>query len=93
MHADASFVPPLVYAMMGTSKHMAVGPVATASLVMASVLETEVQPAENPTLYMHLALTATFFGGIFQAALGILRLQLDDRRYKIEKLNTHSQAL
>ncbi|XP_042472033.1 sulfate transporter 3.1-like [Zingiber officinale] len=70
----ASFVPPLVYAMMGTSKHMAVGPVATASLVMASLLESEVVPAENPTLYLHLALTATLLGGIFQAALGILRL-------------------
>lgn len=69
-------MPPLVYAAMGTSKHLAVGPVATASLVMAAILEQEVPSAKDPTLYMRLALTATFFAGCFQAALGILRCLL-----------------
>ncbi|KAB5537877.1 hypothetical protein DKX38_015410 [Salix brachista] len=70
----SSFVPPLVYAMLGSSKDLAVGTVAVASLLIASMLGKEVNPNENPKLYLQLALTATFFAGIFQAALGFLRL-------------------
>ncbi|XP_058085033.1 sulfate transporter 3.1-like isoform X4 [Magnolia sinica] len=70
----SSFVPPLVYAMMGSSRDLAVGTVAVASLLMASMLGKEVSAIENPKLYMHLAFTATFFAGVFQAALGFLRL-------------------
>ncbi|TXG63699.1 hypothetical protein EZV62_010693 [Acer yangbiense] len=70
----SSFIPPLVYAMMGSSKDLAVGTVAVASLLTASMLGSEVNATENPTLYLHLAFTATFFAGVFQASLGLLRL-------------------
>ncbi|KAK3013777.1 hypothetical protein RJ639_010136 [Escallonia herrerae] len=70
----SSFVPPLVYAMMGSSRDLAVGTVAVASLLTASMLGNEVNANENPTLYLHLAFTATFFAGLLQASLGILRL-------------------
>jgi hypothetical protein len=70
---DSSFVPPLVYALMGSSKDLAVGTVAVASLLIGSMLSSEVSPTENPALYLHLALTATFFAGVFQASLGLLR--------------------
>ncbi|KAK9086952.1 hypothetical protein Syun_029346 [Stephania yunnanensis] len=70
----SSFVPPLIYAMMGSSRDLAVGTVAVASLLMASMLGDEVSAAQQPTLYLHLAFTATFFAGVFQAALGLLRL-------------------
>ncbi|CAN6558439.1 unnamed protein product [Malus baccata var. baccata] len=70
----SSFVPPLIYAMMGSSRDLAVGTVAVASLLTASMLGAEVNAAENPTLYLHLAFTATFFAGVFQASLGLLRL-------------------
>ncbi|CAL5436932.1 unnamed protein product [Camellia sinensis] len=70
----SSFVPPLVYAVMGSSRDLAVGTVAVASLLTASMLGDEVNAKENPTLYLHLAFTATFFAGAFQASLGILRL-------------------
>lgn len=70
---DGSFVPPLVYATMGSSKDLAVGPVAIASLLMSAMLGKEVSPTENPKLYLQLALTATLFAGAFQAALGLLR--------------------
>ncbi|XP_019260377.1 PREDICTED: sulfate transporter 3.1-like isoform X2 [Nicotiana attenuata] len=70
----SSFVPPLVYAVMGSSRDLAVGTVAVASLLISSMLGDEVNPTENPTLYLHLAFTATFFTGIFEAALGIFRL-------------------
>ena len=73
MNADSSFVPPLVYAMLGTSRDLAVGTVAVGSLLIGSMLGKEVSPTQNPKLYVQLAFTATFFAGVFQAALGFLR--------------------
>ncbi|KAH1072033.1 hypothetical protein J1N35_024361 [Gossypium stocksii] len=70
----SSFIPPLVYAMMGSSRDLAVGTVAVASLLTASMLGQEVNAAQNPTLFLHLAFTATLFAGILQASLGLLRL-------------------
>ncbi|KAF7150332.1 hypothetical protein RHSIM_Rhsim02G0028300 [Rhododendron simsii] len=70
----SSFVPPLVYAMLGSSKDLGVGTVAVASLLISSMLTKEVNPIQNPKLYVQLALTSTFFAGVFQAALGFLRL-------------------
>ncbi|KAH6757379.1 hypothetical protein C2S51_038853 [Perilla frutescens var. frutescens] len=70
----SSFVPPLVYAIMGSSRDLAVGTVAVASLLTASMLGEVVDVQQNPQLYIHLAFTATFFAGLFEAALGIFRL-------------------
>nr|GMD18612.1 sulfate transporter 3.1-like [Ipomoea batatas] len=70
----SSFIPPLIYAVMGSSRDLAVGTVAVASLLTASMLGSEVNAAENPTLYLHLAFTATFFAGLFETALGVFRL-------------------
>lgn len=70
----SSFVPPLIYAVMGSSRDLAVGTVAVVSILIASTLGNEVNPAENPELYLHLAFTTTFFAGVLQAALGIARL-------------------
>ncbi|CAL0331296.1 unnamed protein product [Lupinus luteus] len=70
----SSFVPPLVYAVLGSSRDLAVGPVSIASLVMGSMLRQEVSPTQDPLLFLQLAFTSTFFAGLFQASLGILRL-------------------
>ncbi|KAL4559972.1 hypothetical protein LXL04_032120 [Taraxacum kok-saghyz] len=70
----SSFVPPLIYAVLGSSKHLAVGPVSIASLVMGTMLNDAVSYSLNPVLYLKLAFTATFFAGLFQASLGFLRL-------------------
>ncbi|KAL1351536.1 hypothetical protein HN51_015450 [Arachis hypogaea] len=70
----SSFIPPLIYAMMGSSRDLAVGTVAVGSLLMASMLGKEVNYIHNPQLYLHLAFTATFFAGVFQASLGLFRL-------------------
>ncbi|XP_010487443.1 PREDICTED: probable sulfate transporter 3.4 isoform X1 [Camelina sativa] len=70
----SSFVPPLIYAVLGSSKHLAVGPVSIASLVMGSMLSESVSPTQDPILYLQLAFTSTFFAGLFQASLGLLRL-------------------
>jgi sulfate transporter 3 len=72
--ADSSFVPPLIYALLGSSRDLAVGPVSIASLVMGSMLREAVAPEQQPILYLQLAFTATFFAGLFQASLGFLRL-------------------
>ncbi|XP_020598542.1 probable sulfate transporter 3.4, partial [Phalaenopsis equestris] len=70
----SSFVPPLIYSVFGSSRDLAVGPVSIASLVMGSMLREAVSPENEPTLYLQLAFTATFFAGLFQASLGFLRL-------------------
>ncbi|KAI3737620.1 hypothetical protein L2E82_27628 [Cichorium intybus] len=70
----SSFVPPLIYAVLGSSKHLAVGPVSIASLVMGTMLNDAVSYSLNPVLYLKLAFTATFFAGLCQASLGFLRL-------------------
>jgi MFS superfamily sulfate permease-like transporter len=41
-NADSSFIPPLVYAIMGTSRDLAVGTIAFASLFTGSMLGKEV---------------------------------------------------
>ncbi|CAN6456309.1 unnamed protein product [Victoria cruziana] len=70
----SSFVPPLIYAVLGSSRDLAVGPVSIASLVMGSMLREAVSPVHQPLLFLQLAFTATFFAGAFQASLGFLRL-------------------
>lgn len=70
----SSFVPALVYSLLGSSRHLGVGPVSIASLVLGSMLSESVSYNEDPVLYLKLAFTATFFAGLFQASLGILRL-------------------
>jgi sulfate transporter 3 len=66
-------VPPLIYAILGSSSHLGVGPVSIASLIMGSMLSETVSPRDEPILYLKLAFTATFFAGLFQASLGLLR--------------------
>ncbi|CAO2826503.1 unnamed protein product [Amaranthus hypochondriacus] len=70
----SSFVPPLVYAMMGSSKDLAVGTVAVGSLLTGTMLSSVVNPNENPKLFLHLAFTATLVAGLLEATLGFLRL-------------------
>ncbi|KAK7275737.1 hypothetical protein RIF29_16859 [Crotalaria pallida] len=70
----SSFVPPLIYAVMGSSRDIAIGPVAVVSLLLGTLLQNEIDPIANPTDYRRLAFTATFFAGITQATLGVFRL-------------------
>ncbi|CAL9246726.1 unnamed protein product [Arabidopsis halleri] len=70
----SSFVPPLVYAVLGSSRDLAVGTVAVASLLTGAMLSKEVDAEKDPKLYLHLAFTATFFAGVFEASLGFFRL-------------------
>ncbi|KAJ4715674.1 Sulfate transporter 1.1 [Melia azedarach] len=69
-----SVVPPLIYAVMGTSREIAIGPVAVVSLLISSLMQNVEDPVANPIAYRNYVLTATFFAGIFQASFGLLRL-------------------
>ncbi|KAJ0233939.1 Sulfate transporter 2.1 [Hirschfeldia incana] len=69
-----SVVPPLIYAVMGTSREIAIGPVAVVSLLVSSMLTKLIDPETDPLGYRKLVLTTTFFAGIFQASFGIFRL-------------------
>ncbi|VVB17097.1 unnamed protein product [Arabis nemorensis] len=71
----SSFVPPFVYAVFGSSNNLAVGTVAACSLLIAETIG-ENMSKEKPDLYLHLVFTATFITGVFQFALGFLRLGL-----------------
>ncbi|XP_064973020.1 sulfate transporter 1.3 isoform X2 [Musa acuminata AAA Group] len=70
----SSFVPPLIYAVMGSSRDIAIGPVAVVSLLLGTLLQNEVDPLNDKEEYRRLAFTATFFAGVTQATLGFLRL-------------------
>ncbi|KAE8687519.1 Sulfate transporter 3.1 [Hibiscus syriacus] len=70
----SSFVPPFIYALFGSSKNLAVGTVAACSLLLHETLGAAVSSKDDPTLYLHLIFTSTFFTGIFQTALGFSRL-------------------
>jgi len=58
---------------MGSSRELAIGPVALVSLMMATLLQKEFDPIKQAADYHRLAFTATFFAGITQPALGFLR--------------------
>ncbi|XP_050375635.1 probable sulfate transporter 3.5 [Argentina anserina] len=69
-----SFVPPLVYAVFGDSKYMAVGNVASASLLIKDIISQVVTPEENQTLFLHMIFTTTLVTGVMQIVMGALRL-------------------
>ncbi|KAJ3702651.1 hypothetical protein LUZ61_006356 [Rhynchospora tenuis] len=69
-----SVVPPLIYAVMGSSREIAIGPVAVVSLLLSSMIQRIVDPTVDPDTYLKLVFTVTFLTGIFQASFGLLRL-------------------
>lgn len=73
MDSDTSVVPPLVYALMGSSREIAIGPVAVVSLLLSSMIQNIQDPMTDPGAYRRLVFTATFFAGTFQAIFGLLR--------------------
>ncbi|XP_010538958.1 PREDICTED: sulfate transporter 1.1-like [Tarenaya hassleriana] len=70
----SSVVPPLVYAFMGSSRDIAIGPVSVVSLLLGTMLQDVIDPVKHPREYRRLAFTATFFAGIVEASLGFFRL-------------------
>lgn len=73
---DTSVVPPLIYAVMGTSREIAIGPVAVVSLLLSSMIQKVVDPAADPATYRSLVFTVTFLAGVFQVCFGLFRYGL-----------------
>lgn len=81
-----AFVPPLIYSLFGTSKQLAVGPVAVTSTLLGNGLD-KIFPNNPNTLdpnnpvdpnlqmqYNHAAVQVAFVAGFFYTAVGVLRL-------------------
>lgn len=68
----ASVIPILVYALLGTSRQLAVGPVAMVSLLTASSVSMLAESGTDQ--YIMLAITLALLVGIIQFLLGIFRL-------------------
>ena len=66
-------IPILTYAILGTSRQLAVGPVAMVALLTAAACRRW-DPAEDPVQYQQLASTLAFVG-VFQAGMGFFRLE------------------
>lgn len=68
----ASIVPPLVYALLGTSRTLAVGPVAVAAVMVAAALTP--YAGGDPDKYLTGAMILSALTGTILLALGLLRL-------------------
>ena len=68
----ASTIPILIYALFGSSRHLAVGPVAIISLLVFTGVSQIAQPGTSE--YLSIVLLLTFMVGVMQFALGIFRL-------------------
>ncbi|KAL2230271.1 UNVERIFIED_CONTAM: Sulfate transporter 4.1, chloroplastic [Sesamum indicum] len=68
----SGFVPIFVYAVFGSSRQLAIGPVALTSLLVSNVLGSIVDSSE--ALYTELAILLALMVGVFECIMGLLRL-------------------
>jgi len=70
----AAFLPPAVAALFGSSRHLATGPVAMASLISAAAVQSVVPVGSED--YIVYALLLALMVGVLRLGLGLLRLGL-----------------
>ena len=70
----ASFLPPLIAALFGSSRQLATGPVAVVSLLTATTLEPLATAGSQQ--YIAYAVLLALLVGVFQLSLGVLKLGL-----------------
>jgi len=68
----ASFLPPMIAAIFGSSRQLATGPVAVVSLMTVAALEP--LATANPEGFLVYATLLAILVGLFQVSLGLLRL-------------------
>ncbi|KAG8390888.1 hypothetical protein BUALT_Bualt01G0130400 [Buddleja alternifolia] len=68
----SGFVPIFVYAIFGSSRQLAIGPVALTSLLVSNVLGSIVDSSEK--LYTELAILLALMVGVLECIMGLLRL-------------------
>ncbi|KAG6763634.1 hypothetical protein POTOM_031064 [Populus tomentosa] len=69
---DTGFIPIFVYAIFGSSRQLAIGPVALVSLLVSNVLGGIVNSSDE--LYTELAILLAFMVGILECVMALLRL-------------------
>ncbi len=69
----ASFLPPMVAAIFGSSRQLATGPVAVVSLMTAAALEPLARTG-GPEAFFAYATVLAILVGLFQMSLGLLRM-------------------
>ncbi|CAN1174059.1 Probable sulfate transporter 4.2 [Linum perenne] len=69
---DTGFVPIFVYAIFGSSRQLAIGPVALVSLLVSNVLKGIAGSSDE--LYTELAIVLALMVGILECIMGLLRL-------------------
>ncbi len=70
----ASFLPVMIAALMGSSRQLGTGPVAVVSLLTAAAIPTIIPEGADMVTYAAYASLLAFLVGIFQFALGALKL-------------------
>lgn len=68
----ACVIPPLIYALLGTSNKISIGPVALDSILILGGLSLLATPGTDK--YIELAVVLTLMVGVFQALLGFVRM-------------------
>jgi SulP family sulfate permease len=68
----AAFLPPVVAALFGSSRQLATGPVAIASLISAATVQTVAPPGTQA--YISYAILLALMVGVLRLGLGVLRL-------------------
>ncbi|XP_020593459.1 sulfate transporter 4.1, chloroplastic-like isoform X2 [Phalaenopsis equestris] len=68
----SSFVPIFIYSIFGSSRQLAIGPVALVSLLVSNVLHKIVDSSEK--LYTELAILLAFMVGVLECLMGLFRL-------------------
>jgi len=68
----ACVIPPVIYALLGTSNKISVGPVALDSILILGGLSLLASPGTDR--YIELAVILTLMVGVFQALLGVVRM-------------------
>lgn len=68
----ASVIPPAIYALFGSSQHMAIGPVALTSILLLSGISRFAEVGSE--LYISLVITTGLMIGILQVAVSLLKL-------------------
>lgn len=73
-NTDSGFVPIFVYAIFGSSRQLAIGPVTLVSLLVSNVLSGIVDPSDE--LYTELAILLAFMVGVLECIMGLLRCDM-----------------
>ena len=69
-----AMVTPIIAALFGSSFHLISGPTTAISIVVYSTLVKFVNPETDLQAFISLALVLTFLAGLFQFAMGLLRM-------------------